>query len=706
MNPIIVNCVGVVVPADVDPLLSIAGGISDELYDGCYILATCREFLERMGSDDNLPIRERIIDRLNLPFVRIIFYCRVSSCYKIYVISMSGVSLEQDDFDVKKISSIDLDRLLNRYSSESFVRGGAQYHFATPSHNHTNAFFRLGDSIKNRDDLDRIAFWLLKSVDYSDYIFIDSWSIAALPLRALQILSKSTRFDALPAHPAKKIVDCTSVVCDVNYELKNSSRPLLLVSVVSSGTLVQKFQEIFSQAYIDKALTVVSVYSFGKQLYSLCSVECGVLNYKFDDCAFCKEGSKAVEIHPSAYYVKDLKDAGVVFTKKIADGSRAFFDRYAAYLDEIVAFHKGDELRDNKHYAYYIDYNKMSSLGVFGERLRGELSKLLTSKSVVLSFSKDEVFKGIVSDLGASYFRLDGVEDALADDVLQSVLVSDKVMVYDSVVMHGQRFERLNNLIRENYSLSSIVKNIVFFAGIYRPPLVSSETMLRNTIAYPDAEVAREFSFVETVILPDFGVQDCPWCIEVGVIGRFIKKGLRNKGRFFERLTKLSNVTDGIRGADAFFHVDSSSRHVVLGAGSYLAPEKTCISGVVLAVASGLQRMRSNEDEKKRLAPGFPYTQVLAAKNFTNYSESIIRAALVRNSSAIEFGVLEKEKTIGVLFPALGQGNQRALLSEYLIAVLCGKFPQFSILTDEVGEGLDTLINESPELMRLVYESQ
>ncbi|MNS47196.1 hypothetical protein D3C72_797190 [compost metagenome] len=337
-------------------------------------------------------------------------------------------------------------------------------------------------------------------------------------------------------------------------------------------------------------------------------------------------------------------------------------------------------------------------------RLREECSKRLTANSLVLSFVNDDVIREVVTRLGASYLYLENVEGALDSEVIDSVSICDRVMVYDSVVMHGQRFERLNNLMRENFLLSSIVKDIVFFAGVYRPPMVTSEGILRNTLAYPDPQVVREFSYVEIIVLPDFGVQECPWCLELGVIGRFIKKGLRNNGRFFERLAKLSNVADGIRGIDAFFHVDESTKAIVLGAGSYLAPEKTCISGVVLSVASGLQRMRTSEDERKRLAPGFPYTQVLAAKNFSNYSESIIRAAIIRNTAAIEFGVLQKEKTIGVLFSALGQDNQRALLSEYLIAVLCGKFPQFSVLTNEVQTGLESLFNESPEIMRLAYE--
>lgn len=701
MNPIIVNCMDVSAPADVDPLVSIADGTSGESFDSCYILATKSEFLEAMASEDNAPIRDRLLIRLKCPFVKIIFYCNSSSEYQLLEITPSGVELRERSFDVKSIASKDLERLLNKHSCESIIKGGKQYHFATPSHNHTNVFFRLGDSIKNRDDLDRVAFWLLQCIDRSDYIFIDSWSIAAVPLRALQILSKKTHFDALPAHPAKQVVDCKKIFYRKTNDLKNSSTPLLLVSVVSSGSLVEKFQEIFCQAFPEKNLSVAAIYSFNEKEYSVCNINLGVVNHKFDDCPLCKEGSTAVEIHPSAYYIKAPRDSGVTLSRTIAGKNYDFFNRYASHLNDFIIFHKGDEIKGNKHYPYYLDYKVISRLEEFNNRLKHTLADKVVEKTLMLSFVDDIQLREIASNQGFSFEVLNNANEILNQDILDKVSSSNKIIIYDSVVIHGARLSTVNNLIRETASLSSSIKNILFLIGIYRPSKISAESQLRNSLAYKDSLVNRELLHIESLILPDTGTNTCSWCLELNAIKSSIKQSLRGSGVFFDRMQKLSNLNEGVRGHDAFFHVDSRTDGLVLGSGSYLAPENTCIAGVVLAVASGLQQMRDDTDEKKRLAPGFPYTQAVASNNFTNYSEGIIRAALVRNTSANELGILEKEKTMKTLLSSLEDHNQASVLSEYLIAILCGKFPPLPTLTKEIRILLDGLFVESPEIMQL-----
>ncbi len=702
MNPIIVNCIEIVGPADVEPLLAMAIRSSNDPYDGCYILARNLDLVTEMAKEDNAPIRSKLINRLSLDFVGIVIYSTQFKCYQVYQVSIAGVSLSVEDYDSTELAAIDLDRLLEKYSSESFLRGGKQYHFTTPSHNHTDAFFRLGDSIKNKDDLDRVAFWLLKAIDYSDYIFIDSWSIAALPLRAMQILSKTTVFDALPAHPTKNLADCRSVICATTPALKASVNPLLIVSVDSSGRLIREFQETFRSAYSSKKLSVVSVYSFNGGDHTICKIKTKVRRFNFDACELCKENSKPVEIHASAYYVKNLTDKGVTLTRKIAKIGVEFFKRYHTHLDDIVLFHKGDHLKGNKHYAYYIDYKKISATDVFANESNAKLSSILTPTSLILTFGDDENLKKLANSIGATYIHLQDPEKVLEIDTVSAFSKSDKIVVYDPVVIRGKLFERLNNLIRETPALNQEVRDITFLCGVYRPASAEAESELRNCVAYEDAPtVKRSFQYIEMLVLPDYNHLDCPWCLELNSISGFMKAGIKNSGRFHERLSKLANVHDGLSGSDALFHIDSSTEQVVLGGGSYLAPEKTGIAGVVIAVASSLQQMRTADDETKRLSPGFPYTQVLGWKNFKNYSEGLIRSALIRNASAIEYGVIQKERTLDVLLPALEDPQQGSLLAEYVIAVISGKLPPFTSLSEAINARLTGLKTECPKLMAL-----
>ncbi|MCY1258438.1 hypothetical protein D9M68_46970 [compost metagenome] len=675
---------------------------SDDAYDKCYILAKNLDLVTEIDKEDNAPIRSKLINRLNLPFLGIITYSTQFKRYQVYQVTNEGVSLADDDFDTKELASIDLDRLLNKYSNESFLRGGKQYHFTTPSHNHTDAFFRLGDSIKNKDDLDRVAFWLLKVIDHSDYIFIDSWSIAALPLRAMQILGKTTVFDALPAHPARKHGDCRSVICATTPALKSSTNPLLIVSVDSSGSLISTFREIFSTAYPLKNLTVIAVYSFNGGDNAICMINTEVRRFNFDACELCKENSKPVEIHASAYYVKNLTDSGVVLSEDIASIGKPFFEKYHDHLNDMIHFHKGDHFKGNKHYAYYIDYDIISATETFSQALTEKLTSILTPTSLVLTFSDNEGLKKIVSSIGATCIYLPEIESVLETDTISAFATCDKIVVYDPVVINGKPFEQLNNLIRETPALDKEVRDITFLSGLYRPSSAKSQSKLKNCVAYKvRPPLKRSIQYIEMLVLPDYNQLDCPWCLELNSINGSMKKSIKNSGRFYERLSKLSNMQDGLSGKDALFHIDSRTEAITLGGGSYLAPENTGISGVVLAVASSLQQMRSCDDETNRLSPGFPYTQVLGARNFRNYSEGLIRSALIRNASAIEYGVIQKEETLEVLLPALEDLQQGSLLSEYLIAVICGKLPPFTSLSDTVNAQLEELRTQNPKLMAL-----
>ncbi|WP_254996826.1 hypothetical protein [Pseudomonas sp. S12(2018)] len=702
MNPVIINCIGMAAPADVEPLLASSATPSDTPYDSCYLLATNKDFLDAMGDDDNAPIRDKLLARLNVDLIAILFYCKKEQAYQVYQIHSDKVTLLDKDFNIDETSSIDLSRLLEKHSSDSFIHGGDQYHFATPSHNHTNAFFRLGDSIRNRDDLDRVTFWLLKHIDLADYVFIDSWSIAAIPLRALQILSKETAFDALPAHPAKKMVDCKSVVCAPTPALKTAQNPLLLVSVVSSGSLVEKFQEIFNEVYPKKTLSTVSVYSFSENNYSLCIANYNVINYNFDDCKFCESGSKAIEIHPSAYYVKDPKDSGISLTPAIARMGYSFFEKYHAHLNDIVTFHKGDTSKGNKHYAYFLDYNQIAKTELFQEALQKDFTENLTPDSVVLSIVDEPAIKLATTARGAVYRHTPKPANMIDADTLTAIKKADKVLIYDTVTISGNSFTRFNNFIRQNPELSDAIKDITFLAGVFRPASSwRTSKLLRNSLGYQDPKVRRRFDHIEYLVLPDVGPKECPWCLELSSIQGSLKPALKSSGNFYRRVSKLSNLVDGVKGIDAVFHIDHTSETVLLGAESVLAPTDTAICGVILAVASALQQLRTNQNDKARLAPGFPYTQVLDSANFVSYSEGLIRSALIRNAAAIEFGVVEKEKTIEILLKELGDLDQSNMLSEYIIAVICGKLPPSSKLGGNVNIKLQKLISESPEVMKL-----
>lgn len=700
MSFIIINCVEDS-PAALDKLLGKASETSGDEPQQCYILTAKDDFIGAFKSEHYAHIRERLFTRVKVDSVEIIYYCSTSKNYQLHLATQGNVELVDDAFNIAAVAQFDLESIINKHSDESFVKSGSEFHFVTPSHNHTNAFFRLGDSIRDRDELDRIAFWTLKEIDESDFLLIDSWTIAAIPLRAFQILSKRTKFDVLPAHPAKSPSECIAILCSAAPELKNSKKTTLLVSVASSGSLIDSVDKMFSRDHPGKKLNVVSIYSFDAAIPSICLVDKGIINYKYEDCSFCEQGSLPIEIHPSSYYAKGANDAGVTLSMGVAESGRDFFDQYSEFLSDVVFFHRGDKAKGNRHFAYYIDYSILSQLKIFRDKLKARVSEVLNPGALIISLADDPVVKEVATSLGVDFLHLGSIDAVKDSHICDRIKNAVGVMIYDTVVIRGTRLELLNNRIRQTPELSETISDLHFLVGFFRPSDVATEGRLRNSLAYQDPLANRGFSFIEQVILPDCS-SPCPWCQEYEAINRSIKKGFRATGAFHDRVALLANTVDGISGADALFHVDATTRDLTLGDGSYLAPPKTCISGVILAVASGLQRMRTALEEKRRLAPRFPYAQVISSKNFSNYSEGVIRAALIRSGSSFEFGVLEKEKSITILQDSLADADQLCMLSEYIIAVICGKFPQSPPFKDEVASKLAKLIADSPELMMLV----
>lgn len=700
MSYIIINCVEDS-PAALDKLLEKASETSGYEPQQCYILTAKNDFIDAFKSEHYAHIRERLFTRVKVDSVEIIYYCSISQKYQLHLATQGDVRLVDDAFDIAVVAQFDLESIINKHSNESFVQSGSEFHFVTPSHNHTNAFFRLGDSIRDRDELDRIAFWTLKEIDESDFLLIDSWTIAAIPLRAFQILSKKTKFDVLPAHPARSPSECIAILCSAAPELKNSIKTTLLVSVASSGSLIENVEKMFSGGHPGKKLNVISIYSFDASIPSVCRVEKGIVNYKYEDCDFCRKGSLPIEIHPSSYYAKGASDAGITLSKAVAERGRDFFDQYNECLNDVVFFHRGDKAKGNRHFPHYIDYSILSQLKIFRDKLKARVSEVLIPGSLIISLADDPVIKEIATSLGVDFLHLGSIDAVKDSRICDRVINAARVMVYDTVVIRGTRLELLNNRIRQTPVLSEAISDLHFLVGVFRPSDVATEGRLRNSLAYQDPSAKRGFSCIEQVILPDSS-SPCPWCQEYEAINRSIKKGFRASGTFHDRVALLANTVNGISSADALFHIDATTCDLTLGDGSYLAPPKTCISGVILAVASGLQRMRTSVEEKSRLAPRFPYAQVISSKNFSNYSEGIIRAALIRNGSSFEFGVLEKEKSITILQDSLADADQQCMLSEYIIAVICGKFPQSPPFKHEVASKLAMLTADSPELMMLV----
>mgnify|MGYP001760647878 FL=1 len=468
---------------------------------------------------------------------------------------------------------------------------------------------------------------------------------------------------------------------------------------------MESFTEFFSKAYPEKTLSVTSVYSLFNKEYSLCSLDLGVVNYDYNSCELCHSGSTPIEINPSSYYIRNAKDSGVTLSRTIADAGKSFFVKYQKHLDSLIYFHKGDPAKGNKHFPYYIDYNFLSRTQEFSSQLNLRLTESNANSPIIICLTPDDMLREAAGSHGIPLLVIDDIESLLEPSNLQAIQRSGNILIYDSVVINGDKLIAISNAVREIPALSSAVKCIEFLVGLLRPESEENFKNLKSTIAYSsDNGPPRTLNFIDFIILPDGGRKGCPWCVEREILVRSIKPNFRGEGIFHNRLRALSDLSIGVQGADSIFHIDDSTKNLLLGSDSYLAPKSTSISGAVLAAATGLQKMRTSAIEKNRLSPGFPHAQVLGSKNFRLYSEGLIRAALIRNCAAIELGVLEKESTMKILLRDIEKESQKVLLSEYVVAALCGKFAPISNPSKKLVEQLEQLCGPDERLLSYILE--
>ena len=79
---------------------------------------------------------------------------------------------------------------------------------------------------------------------------------------------------------------------------------------------------------------------------------------------------------------------------------------------------------------------------------------------------------------------------------------------------------------------------------------------------------------------------------------------------------------------------------------------------LTFAIASALQRHRSDSNVKRQLHPDFPLANVLSPKNFERYDEGLIRAILLMNVTRHELGSQASIDTRDYLLAQMRKDNQ------------------------------------------------
>lgn len=586
------------------------------------------------------------------------------------VISANGLSQLDREPVISRVRAADLLQLLKEDGGACALEPHSNYHFVTPSLTHSSLFMRIGDLLRDLKTLDRFAFWLGPYAGNAHAILVDSWSISSPILRTLQINKLDIPFDCLPEHPTHNSIACRRIVEGLISNLPAGGKLVAFVSITGSGRLVNQISAMVEECGAGKiAFECVSIYGFTntpEAVSCFARVPAGE-SFVQDSCDFCAKGSIPVHIDPAAYHLKSLREPKVLLSKPHLQPARAFLQRYCDAPGLFLVHH--DDRNDSRHHAFDINMSKLLSHPEFIKRFEDTLKTLATRVDLVVTPNHDPGIRlaGEVSRaFGCSIIISDTLDrGGMSASEVEQLSIAKKPLIVDDVVNSGSRLNRYIQSIREGRY--GTFESLTYLVAVARTSTPQDLSALATSLA-AGHDWLGAFHAVETMMLPSWNEEQCPWCAEFNFLSRIARKFSRPPKWLSERLAKLRNRQFGIIDEPLLLLPGVSSS--VLGDESPVCPGGSSSMVTLFAIASALQAHRSDTDPKKQLLPGFPVGNVLNPNNLKNrYTEGLIRAVFLRLVQRAEWGQLSGVKTRDLLISEVGKANQNVLAGELFFAI-------------------------------------
>jgi hypothetical protein len=250
-----------------------------------------------------------------------------------------------------------------------------------------------------------------------------------------------------------------------------------------------------------------------------------------------------------------------------------------------------------------------------------------------------------------------------------------QLLILDDVLMSGSRLDGYNKALRENQEAFGSFDCVHFWVGVARPDCAASLRRAEISLT-KHAPWEASLGFAEKIFLPAWNEKGCPWCLEYDFLSRWSKEQAEPPAWLQQRLQYLTQKGVGISGEPLLLL--PPSQPVTLGVGSLVGPVGLSSIETVFSVMAGVQNLRHDASDQKRLWRSILAANVLKPANFINYSEALVRAALLRSLNPAELGQTARMESNEVLLKALAQSDQHLLLGEMVFAMYRNLLPKSS----------------------------
>jgi len=577
------------------------------------------------------------------------------------------------------------------------------FHYVGPSGRHYRSFLRVGTALQSSSALDSVCFWLVGHLSPSTVIVLDSPTLMSVGLA----MSQYVRDQNLSTHVtviAVDVLDDSSEDASLalakrlaRIQSSNGSKVSVLCvgSVLSSGktlSLIQAAADLVEIAHSSAVIFGVPGRIDGHDEPVLARAPARLASV--EPCEICVEQGPQtllIRIDPTSLH---LDVGGAVsrqkITRKSASRGSIFLETYAG--SGAISAHYTERGGHGRHHAINVDVAELLKNETFRRRFLDRVETLRGQVDCIISPEHSAARE--LAQLAGSVLGIEAIscdEDRLTTLSSQhqaSIKASRSLLMVDDVVISGDRMRGYRQFL---FALGRPRGDVHILVGLSRPSTDSEAMTIRNLA---DQITTKEQSFhaIEEVLLPNWGEDECPWCIESQQIDDYPGKGddLAFSNELLNRSRHLQYPYDGIT-AGLFWSADGTAME--LGAGSIFAPERATEAELFFGVASAIQQMRSDDLLDEDYRP--PASKILTHEFWARgrfYAPAITASILRACRSHDLMPSQPSKKLVSSIEVRLAEQAGHAVAWELLYAIAMKKLPRVTIPSNLQTDSRDDVI--------------
>jgi hypothetical protein len=567
----------------------------------------------------------------------------------------------------------------------AFLPPSPSFHYEAPNGCHYKSFLRVGHAFQSVDALDAAAFWLIPYLTSNSLLLADTSTILSIALNAKRYMVEIGHLNS----PHLGHVECLRSYDEPEEDVIRRliairrfggllSSVVVLISVSSSGRLVKKILSACKQAGYDDLKTVALYSSPTSESHlpgeTFCELDEEFQRYEKQDCELCREASSVVPIEANTYRLEVSAAVSKVRIKATHSNAKEFLEKYRGL--NAISVHK-DQHDGTRHHMLHVDIAPLFKSEAFLEGLKRITDSLHGKMDVVLSPRHSAALAlstRVAELLNIPILPLDEAELLNLSESTRAQLNTKRILLVDDVVISGARLRGYRNyllragLLNEKSALACLV-------GVERPPDTRTKQAIIDMVHGP-----KNFYRVESMLLPNWNKEECPWCWEFDQITRY-GDVIRNSKMMFGRYEMLKNTRQGLQ-SKIFLHWSSpeeSAKQLRLGPGSTFGSNLSDVE-VFASVASAIQSLRDMGDLNERYTQ--PIGRVLEPEFYLEgrYYDPVITASIVRAARRCDIrSTLTDADLLPCLRERLESSAATELRPELMLGVAQSKLPTPSL---------------------------